>query len=180
MTRRHQILLGISLLVIMVNLMVQLTVIRKAEEVLERQRQSVTRQARSAVLQKKGPDAERYTLMRRARDTQRMIEMRMPHVFDLPVLADAIARGIERSGLTLKASMVFRSGPAEITGVNRYETRIRLSGSYPALKQFLAHLQNLPELLVMEEVRFSRPEEDRSQVELTVDLALFLKGNVNG
>ncbi|WP_139795697.1 hypothetical protein [Desulfocicer vacuolatum] len=114
-------------------------------------------------------------------DMIRVLNERVPHVFLLPEFADRIASSLHKHGLSMTGKMIFQTGAMpEILGLNRYRTVINVSGKYPQFKRFIAELQNFPEILLIEDLTFSRSDDKNAGIKLSLTIDLFFKGNLDG
>ena len=126
-----------------------------------------------------GPDYKKWQAIKA--DMDRVIDTRVPHIFLLPEYAGRVADSLQKSGLSMGGKMVFQPGTvSEPLGLNRYGTAITVSGTYPQFKRFLADLQNFPEIIVLEDIRFTRSAAGEAGVTLSLVIDLFFKGNLDG
>ncbi|MFK5952280.1 MAG: hypothetical protein QM498_04420 [Desulfobacterium sp.] len=126
-----------------------------------------------------GSDYEKWEAIKA--DMDRIMDTRVPHIFLLPEYAGRIASSLHKSGLSMTGKMVFKPGNAsEPLGLNRYGTVINVTGEYRQFKRFIADLQNFPEMILVEDVTFTRSSGKEAGVKLSLVIDLFFKGNLDG
>ena len=108
-------------------------------------------------------------------DMKKLLQSRIPPIFSLPEYAQRIAGRVEANGLSLEGKMAFQPGKGGPLSLKSYYTVINIAGKYRALKQFIADLQNFPEVLSIDAMTFTRSLESKGPVKLTLKMTFFFK-----
>ena len=80
---------------------------------------------------------------------------------------------IDQHQLSLEDSLVFLPADTTVPVLQQYNTRLRIHGSYPKIKQFISGMMNLPGLLLFNAMRFEKDPEHRDIVKANMDLSIF-------
>jgi len=170
-----------SMALILCNALFWITVVRPQGKQIKGLERTLTsqRNVSKSVTSGAGVDYKKWEAIQM--DMDRVLDTRVPHIFLLPEYAGRIASSLHKSGLSMTGKMLFQPGTvSEPLGLNRYGTVIEVSGKYPQFKRFLADLQNFPEIIVVEDITFTRSGAGESQVTLSLAIDLFFKGNLDG
>jgi Tfp pilus assembly protein PilO len=100
---------------------------------------------------------------------------KIPTTFYLIDYGTDIRNLMDKNRLNIRDSLVFTPAETQVPDLIRFNTRIEADGSYPDIKAFLADVSNLPGLVFSNTVRLERRKEDRSRVQLTLDLSLIFQ-----
>jgi Tfp pilus assembly protein PilO len=103
------------------------------------------------------------------------IYSKIPTAFHLTDYGTDIRTLMDKNGLIINDSLVFIPGETQVPNLLRFNTRISADGSYPDIKAFLADVSNLPGLVYINTVQLERQKNDRSRIQLTLDLALIFQ-----
>jgi len=99
----------------------------------------------------------------------------IPSAFHLTDYGTDIRSLMDKNRLIIKDSLVFIPAETRVPNLLRFNTRIAANGSYPDIKAFLADVSNLPGLVYMNTVQLARQKNDRSRIQLTLDLSLIFQ-----
>ena len=75
-----------------------------------------------------------------------------------------------------------RFEPKEVknSSLTELETTLELQGDYRAIRRFVYLLETAPEFLVLENVQLSQVEEAKSDINVTVNIATYLRTGAHG
>ena len=100
---------------------------------------------------------------------------KIPSAFHLTDYGTDIRTLMDKNGLIIKDSLVFIPAEVQVPNLLRFNTRVAADGSYPDIKAFLADVSNLPGLVYINTVQLARQKNDRSRIQLTLDLSLIFQ-----
>ena len=129
----------------------------------------------------RNPSASNRTLSKEtgsllAKDLEKIYGV-IPSAFHLTGYGTDIRRMMEKNRLSIRDSLVFMPAETQVPNLLRFNTRIAAEGSYPDIKAFLADVCNLQGLVYINTVQLERQKNERSRIQLTLDLSLiFQKG----
>jgi Tfp pilus assembly protein PilO len=161
--------------VILINVVVFSFVIAKQGKSIRAVQKSILAEQRKPVAGKGGMEKDLNARVKN--DMDRAVE-RLPHLFSLTRQAGEIVSLTDRNHLLSLREMVFRPEKSDHPFLINYSTTMTLKGDYSGFKGFIADIQNLPELVFMDELSFTR-SSDRA---LTLKLKIFLyfRGDSDG
>jgi Tfp pilus assembly protein PilO len=109
-----------------------------------------------------------------AEDIEKIYKV-IPSAFHLTDYGTDIRSLMDKNHLIISDSLVFIPAETQVPNLLRFNTRIAADGSYPDVKAFLADICNLPGLVYINTVQLERQENDRSRIQLTLDLSLIFQ-----
>jgi Tfp pilus assembly protein PilO len=99
----------------------------------------------------------------------------IPSIFHLIGYGTDIRNLVDKNRLVIRDSLVFIPAEIQVPELIRFNTRIAANGTYPDIKAFLADVCNLPGLVYINTVQLERQKDDRSRVQLALDLSLIFQ-----
>lgn len=99
----------------------------------------------------------------------------IPSRFHLIGYGTDIRHLLGKHRLNIRDSLVFIPAETQMPDLIRFNTRVAADGSYPDIKAFLADVCNLPGLVFINTVQMERRKDDRSPVQLALDLSLIFQ-----
>ena len=100
---------------------------------------------------------------------------KIPSAFHLTDYGTDIRTLMDKNGLIISDSLVFMPAETQVPNLLRFNTRIAAVGFYPDIKAFLADVSNLPGLVYINTAQLARQKNDRSRIQLTLDLSLIFQ-----
>ena len=175
MEKYHKIIIFVCMAVLLLNVVVLFLWIGQQRKSLQGIQRSIFMEQRRPAA---GKDEREWDLNARVEyDINRMAE-RIPHIFSLTRQAGKIASLADRNHLFSEKGMLFKPEKTNHPFLVNYSTTMTLKGDYSRLKGFIADIQNLPELLFMDELSFTRTP-DRT-LSLKLKISLYFKGETDG
>lgn len=108
-----------------------------------------------------------------------MILNEIPKEFAFSEYAVKVRSLVDTNQLFIEDSLVFSPEETENPSLLVYNTHIIVTGKYPAIKQFIADIQNLKGLKYLNSVNMTRDSKSRERIKLSLRLSVFLrKGTV--
>ncbi|THB80454.1 MAG: hypothetical protein D3926_07100 [Desulfobacteraceae bacterium] len=104
-----------------------------------------------------------------------MITAELPGVFSFPEYAVKIRSLIDQNHLSIASTLRFSPEKTRNRSLYVYSTSIAATGSYPAIKQFLADLQNLEGIKHLSGLTLTRVNRGSRRIKLTMKLGVFLR-----
>ena len=103
----------------------------------------------------------------------------IPQEFSFSEYAVKVRSLIDMNQLFIEDSLVFSPEETQNPSLLVYNTNIIVTGKYPAIKQFIADIQNLKGLKYLNSVSMIRDSKHRERIKLSLRLSVFLrKGTV--
>lgn len=99
----------------------------------------------------------------------------IPSIFHLIDYGTDIRKLMDKNRLVIRDSLVFIPAKTQVRKLIRFNTRIVAEGSYPDIKAFLADVCNLPGLVYINTVQLARQKDDRSRIQLGLELSLIFQ-----
>ena len=178
MTTHHKIIIFFSIIILFCNLIVKFYLIDiQINKINILQKQLVEERNRPLTQKKKEPDSEKYFFMKN--DIDKVIEG-LPHIFSLAEYVSRIGALIEKNQLSAGKGIVFKPEPPGRLGLRKCSTTLSLNGGYKGLKGLIVDLQNLPELLTLDRITFSRLSENRKKISLNLGISIYFRGDLDG
>ncbi len=150
--------------------------------VIGKQRKSILGIQKSIFTEQRRPVARKgereWDINARVENDFNTVVERIPHIFSLTRQAGKIASLTDRNHLFSEKGMLFKPEKIDHPFLVNYSTTMTLRGDYSRLKGFIADIQNLPELVVMDELSFTRTS-DRT-LSLKLKISLYFRGEIDG
>lgn len=108
------------------------------------------------------------------KDIEKIYTM-IPSAFHLVDYGTDIRDLMDKNRLNIRDSLVFIPAETQVPDLLRFNTRIEADGQYPDIKAFLADIYNLPGLVYINTVQLERQQDDRSRIQLILNLALIFQ-----
>jgi Tfp pilus assembly protein PilO len=99
----------------------------------------------------------------------------IPSIFHLIGYGTDIRKLVDKNRLNIRDSLIFIPAETQVPKLIRFNTRVAADGSYPDIKAFLADVCNLPGLVFINTVQLERQKDDRSRIQLALDLSLIFQ-----
>ena len=167
-TRICNIVMGISVLFILINLGGKVMIIsRQAKTISNLQQKTEEARRQSAKL----PARPEATVEQKIR----MIIKKIPTVFTLSEYSATLRSLMDRYSLSTDNDISFAGEKIPYSFLQAYNTKFSVFGTYPDIKQFIADVQNLEGLNHFNSVTIQRDEDRSGMIRMNVDLSVYFK-----
>jgi Tfp pilus assembly protein PilO len=171
MTKKFKVVILVCLVIILGNMGVRFILVKDQTDQVIKLQQSLS--------QVRNPSGLHRTLAKEAepllaKDIEK-IYGKIPSAFHLTDYGTDIRTLVDKNHLNISDSLVFIPAETQVPNLLRFNTRIAADGSYPDIKAFLADVSNLPGLVYINTVLLERQKNDRSRIQLTLDLSLIFQ-----
>lgn len=173
--KHHKNIIFVCMAVLLLNVVVFFLLIEKQRKSIEAIQESILTEQRSPVATKGGGEWDLNARVKNDKD--RLVE-KIPHIFSLTRQAGKIVSLTDLNHLISEKGMLFRPEESDHPFLVNYSTTMTLRGDYSGLKGFIADIQNLPELIFMDELSFTRAS-DRA-LSLNLKIILCFRGEIDG
>jgi Tfp pilus assembly protein PilO len=171
----HRIIISVCMAVILINVVVLSFIFGKQGKSIHAIQKAILAEQRKPVAGKDEREKDLNAWVKT--DMNRAVE-RIPHIFSLTRQAGQIVSLTDRNHLFSLKGMVFRPEKNDHPFLINYSTTMTLRGEYSGLKGFIADIQNLPALVFMDELNFTRTS-DRA-LTLKLKISLYFRGDSDG
>ncbi len=175
MEKHHKNIIWLCMAVILINVVALFLLIEKQRNRIEAIQKSILTEQRRPVARKSGVEWDLNAGVQNDMDS--LVE-RIPHIFLLTRQAGKIVSLTDRNHLRSEKGMLFKPERIDHPFLVNYSTTMTLRGDYRGLKGFIADIQNLPELVSMDELSFTRTS-DRA-LSLNLKIFLYFRGENDG
>jgi Tfp pilus assembly protein PilO len=118
-------------------------------------------------------DTGQARILRAKEDIRNFIET-LPQRLAFPDMVREIFEALSRHGLTA-GNMSYKPEDVGFENLIRYTTSFSVNGKYPALKAFLADIQNSKRLYCIENVSFTNQSKGEEMVDLNLKISFYLR-----
>lgn len=177
MTTRYRLIFIMLTGIVFLNLIVKFYFIDLQEKTINRlHKELVAKEKPPSVSETDKTDSERYLWFRK--NINKVISD-VPHIFSLTEHADKIRILIGKNRLTSIKTITLKPEKYGRLDLEKCSTTISVQGDYKGLRGLIRDLQNLPELLTLDSIVFSRSSENRKVISLTLVVSIYFKSKLN-